>query len=101
MKKTSILVLFAGVVIGLSGCVTKPDEAQNQRLAYADTPPTQAWYGEPTTPRARRWYRFRHRLWSDGYSFSNDPQNHDSLAPTLGLDSYFPPAPLAYKSVEQ
>ena len=36
----------------------------------------------------------------DGYSFTNDPANPDVLAPVLGLDPEFPPAPLPFYVID-
>ncbi|HZV33179.1 MAG TPA: hypothetical protein VFB72_01280 [Verrucomicrobiae bacterium] len=103
MKKTLMMFLFAGVCMMLPGCSTEPCGCNDHKATvYPAVPPPQAqWYAQPTYRGTRIWYRVCHRLWNDGYSFSNDPANHDVLAPVLGLDPYFPPAPLPYKSINQ
>ncbi|HWF18843.1 MAG TPA: hypothetical protein VG754_06220 [Verrucomicrobiae bacterium] len=102
MKKSLTMVLYAGLCVALTGCVCVPDRCHNDYVTYyAPSPPPAVWYAQPTYSSHRAWYRVRHRLWDDGYSFSNDPANHDVLAPVLGLDIYFPPAPQPYVAIDQ
>jgi hypothetical protein len=98
MKKISLLILCAGLAVAQSGCVecASHDDCGN----YTAAPSPEAWYAQPTSVRPRVWYRMRHRIWDDGYSFSNDPADPDVLRPALGIDTYYPPAPLPYKSID-
>lgn len=101
MKITSMMVLLAGIGLMVSGCASRECCPGEYAEVNAATPPPGApWYAQPNYHGERVWYRVNHRLWNDGYSFSNDPQNHDSLAPVLGLDPRFPPSPLPYKSIQ-
>lgn len=103
MKRT-MMVLFSGLAVLLTGCVVQqrcaPAPYAAVTTVYPAAPPPDMAYYTPWCGSTRFWYRVHHRLFDDGYSFNNDPLNHDSLAPVLGLDPYFPPAPLPYKSVD-
>lgn len=101
MKKVLMMVLFAGICIMISGCACEQPRAQGPNVVvYGPVqPPEAAWYAHPNYGGTRVWYRFEHRMWDDGYSYSNDPQNHDSLVPGLGLDPRFPPAPQPYQTI--
>jgi len=91
MKKASWMAVCLGVAFVLTGC----ESEQDRYVVYSTYPPAEpAWAPPPSI-----WARAYHRLWNDGYSFNNDPTNPDVLAPVLGLDTAFPPAPLPYKSI--
>ena len=100
MKKLSaILGLCGGLTLVVAGCATKPSE-RHEDVVLAAPPPPDAVSAKPAVGNSRFWYRMHHRIFSDGYSFTYDPYNHDKLAPTLGIDRQFPPAPQPYKDLE-
>ena len=102
MKKGLMMVLFAGICVMVSGCASEQPCCPGGQYAAVDAatpPPEEPWYAQPSHGGTRVWYRFNHRMWNDGYSFSHDPQDHDAVAVTMGLDPRFPPAPQPYKAV--
>jgi hypothetical protein len=80
MKRSLLMTFCVCVGFALAGCCA------TDHREYGCSP--QAGY--PPCHPGSLCYTNR---WDDGYSFSNDPYNHDALAPFLGLDPLFPPAP--------
>lgn len=80
MKKNLLMIICAGAAVVMAGCETRRADDN-----YTFSPTTSTYSYNP--PPQHHWGS------GDGYSWNNDPYFHDSLAPTLGLDPIFPPAP--------
>lgn len=85
MKKNLLMTVCAGASIIMVGCTTDRTERPPSDKDYTFSPTTYTYSYNP--PKQHHWGS------GDGYSFNNDPYAHDALAPTLGLDPLFPPAP--------
>jgi len=95
MNKNLLMAICAGASMIMAGCETHRAESERAPASsdYTFSPTTYTYSYNP--PKEHHWGS------GDGYSFNNDPYAHDAMAPTLGLDPLFPPAPRPFNDQDR